>query len=262
MPRVASPRIIVLSIVMLVVAVNAIVFGGRVFSWASDGTGRLIEGAASRIAWMRTIGTTALRRTDLAQRVQQLEEENGMLRGEILRFVEVEREAAFCRESAGIVGLPSVKRLEAGIFAYNTAAGVRQAIINRGIDEGVSVGDVVITSRGELVGAVRSVYGSHAVVHRIQDVSFEVTARVNGGDVAGLIRSDGSGSLTLELVQKDEVVSEGAGVVTSGDDGYPAGLLIGSVRSVNNTAATLFQQVYIDPAVPNDVHGRVLVLRP
>jgi cell shape-determining protein MreC len=217
---------------------------------------------AARISWVRTIGTTVLQRTDLAQRMTELEEENGRLRGELQRCSEVEREAAFCREAAGIVSRPAGNMQEAGIFSYNTASGIRQAIISRGAGDGVSAGDVVMTSRGELVGVVRSVYESHATVYRIQDVAFEVTARVDGSDVAGLVRADGEGSLMLDLVQNDETVSEGAKVVTSGDDGYPAGLLIGIVRSVNNTAATLFQYVRIEPSVPDGVHGSVLVIRP
>jgi cell shape-determining protein MreC len=83
-----------------------------------------------------------------------------------------------------------------------------------------------------------------------------------GSDVAGLARSDGKGSVLLDLVQKDEQVDEGARIVTSGDDRYPAGLIIGTVRSVDDDAATLFQIVRVAPAAADELHGLVLVIHP
>lgn len=251
-----------LGAIVCVLIANALIFGGRVFSWVADGTVGIVSGASARLGWFNTVRTTIVRRIDLAVRTTELEAQNEQLRGALVRLDEVQREATTCRETANITVRPSGSAVQAGIFAYSISAGVRQAILNRGTDDGITVGDVVMTSSGALVGVVRSVFSEHAIVLREQDVAFEATARIAGSDVAGLVRSDGDRSLVLDLIQKDEHIDEEALVVTSGDDRYPAGLIIGTVRSVNNTAATLFQIVRIEPKVPDAIHGHVLVIRP
>lgn len=262
MSRVTTPRILILGVVVVVCLVNAVLFGGRVFSWAAGSTSTALSAVSSRIAWVNALIASVSLRSDLAVRVAELEDENERLRGELAQFDEVQREAQSLREAAQITARPAGAMQQAAIFSYNTATGIRQAIINRGSDDGVAVGDVVMTSGGALVGSVQSVFPDHATVQRVQDVSFQVTARVSGGDIAGLVRSDGDGALILDLIQKDEVISEGALVITSGDDRYPAGLYIGTVRSVDNNVATLFQIVRINPIVPDAVHGFVLIVRP
>lgn len=262
MPRLATPRIMILGVVVVLLVVNTAVFGGRLLSWAGDRTASVAGAAAGRIAWVRSLTASVMQRSDLAVRISELEAENALLRGRVLQLEEVERQVARYREAANISVRPAGTSLQAGIFSYSTAAGVRQAVVNRGSEEGVATGDVVMTAGGALVGSVQSVFARHATVRRVQDAAFEVTARVSGGDVAGLVRSDGAGGLILDLIQKDESVSEQATVVTSGDDRYPAGLRIGTVRSVDNNAATLFQIVRVTPAIPDDVHGFVLIVRP
>ena len=137
-----------------------------------------------------------------------------------------------------------------------------QTVLNRGTDEGIAVGDVVSTGFGELVGTVERVSADHSIVRMVGDPTLEVTARVLTSDVAGLVRSDRGSSVVLDLVRNDEVVAEGATLVTSGDDRYPAGLIIGTVRSIDHEAVTLFQRIRVTPAVRDDIHGPVLVSRP
>jgi rod shape-determining protein MreC len=262
MPRAATPRILILGVVVVILIANAVVFGGRMFSWVADRTSMAVTVTAARIAWVRSLTLSVVSRTDLAVRVSVLEEENSRLYGQVSQLEDIRREAAAYREVAGITTRPAGTTLQAGVFSYNTVSGVRQAIVNRGTQDGVTVGDVVMTATGALVGSVQSVFTDHATVRRVQDAAFQVTARVSGGDIAGLVRSDGQGALILDLVQKDEAITEGATVVTSGDDRYPVGLLIGTVRSVDNNVATLFQIVRIEPAVPSAVHGMVFIVRP
>ena len=56
--------------------------------------------------------------------------------------------------------------------------------------------------------------------------------------------------------------TEGAVVVASGLDGIPAGLPIGTIRSVDAERTTLFQIIRIDPAHEAESVWRVLVLVP
>ena len=262
MPRVTTPRAIVLGAIVLVCIVNAVLFGGRALSWVADRTASLTSAVSGRIAWLRSLSLVAANTRDAAARIVQLEQDNERLRNELSAAESLGREAEFLRAAVGLSPRPVSPPLAAGIFTYSSVVGIRNAVLNRGTADGVSVGDVVVSGQGALIGVVQSVFERHASVRRVQDLTFEVTARVEGGAVAGLIRTDSDGTVSMDLVQKDEQIQEGARVLTSGDDRYPAGLLIGTVRTVNNDAATLFQIVRITPAAPDAVSGPVLILRP
>jgi len=50
--------------------------------------------------------------------------------------------------------------------------------------------------------------------------------------------------------------------MTDGGDGLVGGLLIGTVRSVEQPAASLFSLVHLTPAMDPDIIGRVIVIHP
>lgn len=100
------------------------------------------------------------------------------------------------------------------------------------------------------------------MVRTIGDPALEVTARVVGTDVSGLLHTDAKEGLVLDMVQKAEFVSEGQSIATSGNDGLPAGILIGTVRSVDTESATLFKIVRVSSAAAKDFSGKVLVFHP
>lgn len=260
MTRSPAPRIVTLVIAIVVLGVSMTMLNGRLYSWISGRTVALAAPLAERLGRVRTVLSLFLTRGELAARVELLERENLSLRGSLGELDQLRQDVAFLRDAASLSA--TRVRIEAGIFSYGSDAGARQAVVNRGSDAGVAAGDVVMTASGALVGVVQSVFPDHAVVRRIHDPGFEVTARIVGGEIAGLARSDGRGALLLDLVRKDEAVSEGAQIVTSGDDRYPGGLVIGTVRSVDPTAPTLFQIIRVTPAIPDDIHGPVLIIRP
>lgn len=172
------------------------------------------------------------------------------------------RENEFLRSSAGIPQRPDAEPVLGGVFVYLRAGGVREVIINRGSRDWVSRGDLVLDGGGGLVGVVSDVAQQTARVRQVTDAAFEVAARVEHTDIAGLAHAHSAEGLLLDLVKKDEVVTEGQLVVTSGADGLPAGIRLGTVRSVQDDAATLFRVVRLTPVVSDSYTGPVLVVRP
>lgn len=258
-----KPRVIVAVALFLIVVINAVVFGGRLTAWIADGTGRWLAPVAARVGALRAfIGTLAYRR-DLAAENLSLQDQLTRARAQSADQEDLERELAFYRAAAGMRERLGAHPVEAGIFSYPQSGGVNQVVINRGGADQVAVGDAVVNPDGALVGVVAQVFDRHATARLIGDAGMEVTARVAGTDVSGLVRVDGSGTIILDLLQKDEQISEGQTVVTSGDDHYPAGFVIGTVRSIDNDAATLFKVVHLTPAVPSGgVSGRVIIIGP
>jgi rod shape-determining protein MreC len=212
---------------------------------------------AAGFAW-----TTALSRTGtLASENLRLQDELTRMRADEGAREDAFREAAFLRELSGLDG--SLRRMprEASVFTYGV--GIQQnAMLDHGTDAEVSSGDIVITATGALVGRVEDVGDRWARVRLLTDASLEVTAHVLGTDIGGLVRVDALDGLVLDLVNKDEAIAEGQTVVTSGDDRFPAGIVIGTVRAVDTERTTLFAIVRITPAVAAPVRGRVIVIQP
>ncbi len=262
MTRSAAPRVWIIAGLMTLVALNALVFHSRLTAWMSDQTGRLVSPAARRVAGLRDFVGTFVRRIDLARENLQLSDRVAQMQSQFAGQEDLRRQLEFYREAAGIREHTGTQPIEAGIFSYTQGTGTQQLVINRGSTDWVAVGDVVITSRGELVGMVTQVFDRHSIVRGVDDVASQVTVRISGSEVAGLLRSTRTGGLVIDLVQQSEVVAEGSQIVTSGDDRYPAGLTVGTVRAVDNDAATLFKIVHVNPAVHSGIRGSVLVVRP
>ena len=262
MSRPSAPRTLILLLVAAVLVVNAAVFHQRLTEWISGMTGTVIAPIDARLAWLRAVAAGALSRDDLARRNEDLANENAVLRWQLADQEQLRRDVAFYREAAGITARGALPPVEAGVITNGDAGGVRQVVLNRGSDDWVMTGDVVATSAGVLVGSVIRVFPDHSVIRAIGDAQFEVAARVSGTDITGLVRTGSDGTVILDLVQKDEMLGEGAQLVTSGDDRFPAGLIIGTVRSVDNEAATLFQVIRVNPGISERPDSRVLVIRP
>lgn len=262
MTRSVAPRPLILLGLAMIIIVNAWLFGGRLTAWIADGTGHILAPVAGRVARLRAFALTTLGRGDLAAQNLALQDEITRLRAQVAGREALENQLQFYRDAAGIRDRTGREPIAAGIFSYPQSGGVRQAVINRGRAEWVIIGDVVVTPSGALVGAVVTVFEHHSVVRTIGDVALDVTVRVLGTEVSGLLRTAPDGSVMMDLVQKNETVTEGSVVVTSGDDRYPAGLVVGTIRSVDNDAATLFKIVRIAPAVTGGISGDVIVIKP
>jgi rod shape-determining protein MreC len=143
----------------------------------------------------------------------------------------------------------------------------QQVTISAGARQGVRKYDPVVTPDG-LVGQVDRVADQVARVKLLTDRSSAVSAKAYSG-ADGVIRSSEgtSDALSLDLVQKDEVVKRGDYVVTSGwrsgdlGSAYPKGLPIGVVTSVGRTDTDLYTQVLVEPYVDFSDLDAVLVLR-
>jgi rod shape-determining protein MreC len=171
-------------------------------------------------------------------------------------------ELVFYRTSLGVrsaVGDRAV--VVAHITAQPALAGERMLVIDRGTDDGIGVGDAVVTASGSFVGLIGSTGALKSTVRALGDPAIQIAARIYGTPITGLVHSTG-GSLVFDLVRKDEAVVEGAVIVTSGDDRLPPAFILGTVSSIDQNATSLFQIIRMRPAAASVQSGFVLVIRP
>ncbi len=124
-------------------------------------------------------------------------------------------------------------------------------IIDRGLKNGVFVGQPVVADKGILVGKILKVTKNSAVVLLINDDLSKVAAKIqNQAKTIGIIEGEYGLGIRMKLIPQTEMIKEGDVVVTSGlERGVPAGILIGQVERVMSAPEELFQEAAIKSAV-------------
>lgn len=143
---------------------------------------------------------------------------------------------------------PGREYLAGRIIANDPNGLIRSVIIDRGSEQGVQKGMVVVVDRG-MVGRVMTVYPRAAKVLLTTDASSAVNGVVQRSRVQGVAVGRPDGTLALRYVDKDADVKEGDVVITSGlGGGFPRGITIGTVKRVTNEDQASFKEVQVTPA--------------
>ena|SRR3989344_2209103 len=160
------------------------------------------------------------------------------------------------------VGLGS--RLErvvtpAGLFNLNLMPDGYNALINKGSEDGIIKGNIVLTSEGFLAGRIEEIFSNTSRVMLVSDPSFKTTVRVQGRETSGIARGALADGMVLDLVVQTDHVVEGDILVSTGDDTIPAGLVVGTITNVQNNETEIFQKVKIAPAM-RFTSGTVMII--
>ena len=120
--------------------------------------------------------------------------------------------------------------------------------IDKGSDEGVVKNMAVVTPQG-LVGRVLSSAIHSSRVMLITDSQSRVSVRIRETRDAGIVEGNGSGMLTLRLVDLGVELKSGQTLETAGLGGiYPKGVTVGTVVTVWTENNGLYQAASIKPS--------------
>jgi|SRR3989344_4286127 len=176
----------------------------------------------------------------LAAKIQELRQEKAVLQelgkeNKLLRQVlSLGMEGEFDLKLARVVGKDILKDV---------------LTINRGAEDGVSLGLPVVTSQKILVGRIGEVYQNFSRVILITDKDSQFDAKVVVSDIYGMARGKGNHSLALDLISKDKDIKAGDLVLTSSLGGvFPANLLVGMVKNAEKSDINPFQGIDLTPA--------------
>lgn len=130
-------------------------------------------------------------------------------------------------------------------------------VIDRGADDGIEVGDAVMTELSYAVGRVTSVTAGTATVTTIIDTSSSVGATVHKTGDSAVAQGDFSlmekGLLKLSFLPEGVQLLAGDTVVSSGRGGvYPKGLVIGTVTDVVTSSSGAGDYAVLKPAAQLD----------
>jgi rod shape-determining protein MreC len=151
------------------------------------------------------------------------------------------------------------KTVAAQVIGSSGADSSRVIYIDKGENAGIARDMAVITADG-IVGKVLMVWPSLSQVLLINDQSSGVGAILEKSRLQGVLRGTATGEVELEHIMKDEDVTPGETILTSGGDQiFPKGLHVGTVAKVEK-GKDVFLSVKIRPSASLSKLEEVLVL--
>lgn len=214
-----------------------------------------------------SIATTIAEIDRLRQENAELRQENDRLEAESRSAAELQREN---EQLTGLLQLRSglqYQTLAVSVIARESSEARRAIVIDRGSDDGVSAGMVVIAAGGALVGRITDVGPSFAHVVLISDATSTVIGQLLSSAATGKVIGQLGGALIMQDVDAAAEVTIGEEVFTAGIEleggirsPYPKGLLIGRVVDVTRDPNEVVQTVFLEPAAPLDRLEFLLVI--
>jgi rod shape-determining protein MreC len=223
-----------------------------------------LDGAARTVAsTLEALGDINRLRADN----QAFREENERLRIENAQLDAIRREneqlTALLQLASGL----EYDTIAARVIGRESSEFRRVVTLDRGSDEGIEKGDVVIAAGGALAGRVVEVGPTFSRVLLINDTSSTVIGQVPGSGATGEVIGQLEGALVMRNIDATEQVQLGEEVVTAGIElsggvrsPYPRGLLIGQVVDVRRDVNDVVQTAFLAPTANLDKLEVVLVI--
>jgi rod shape-determining protein MreC len=150
-------------------------------------------------------------------------------------------------------------KLAANVVHRNSSPFTDVLSIDRGANDGIRTGMVVLSSQGTLLGTVTSVTANRSFVRLITDSTSRVAAETVETRFDGIVKGAANRQLYFDFAQAD--VKVGDIIVTSALTGrFPQGIPIGRVAEVSGTAQDLFRTVRLETLVRVSTVRTVIVL--
>lgn len=236
---------------------NGVAFAFKPFQVAVDGMARDVSSIASTITEI----------DQLRQENAALKADNDQLQAEAQSAQEIQRENDLLTGLLQIRNGLAYHTQAATVIARDSSEARRVVVIDRGTDDGIAVGQIVIAAGGALAGRVSDVGPTFAHVTLISDSSSTVIGQLFSTAATGKVIGQLGGALVMQDVDSSATVAIGEEVFTAGielGDGirspYPKGLLIGAVVDATRDPNEVVQTLFLEPAAPLDSLEYLLVI--
>jgi len=126
-------------------------------------------------------------------------------------------------------------------------------ILDKGSDDGVKKEQIVLY-KDSFIGRISEVNPGFSKVVLLSDSSNTITVRTQDSNALGVLKGQSNGELLFDNVLLSDVLKIGDFVVTNGDqqmngNGYPPGILLGRITSVDKNPSALFQKASVEPLI-------------
>ena len=122
----------------------------------------------------------------------------------------------------------------------------RSFLINKGTNDGIAIGMVVISEGETIIGRIADASYSVSKVETILDTQSRIAAITATSKISGLVRGLGSDAI-FDLIVKNKKPEIGELIISSGTDGlWPRGFIIGKVKEVKSQDNQVFNTADIE----------------
>ncbi len=201
--------------------------------------------------------------------LQKLQKENLALQAQLVHEKQLEEDNAALRDQFQTASIPSTSLLPATVIgAPQFIPGVgspENLVIDKGTKSGVVGGETVIYQRN-VVGTISGATDWAAQVMLVSSANSSFTAKTVGSHAQGVLSGEGEGSMVLGSVLLSDTLQVGDIVVTSGSEdgvgkGFPPGLIVGKIISVNKTPSSLYQSARVQSLLQFNKLTTVFVIK-
>lgn len=176
--------------------------------------------------------------------LKNLESQNSQLRSTLIDRKNIESQIKQLKSVLNLAGTGGYKVVSAKVISQGTSASFSQSItIDIGTNSHITRDMTVICGDG-LVGVVKEVYASTALVMLESDPSFHVGVRIAGSQEIGILSGQGTDRAILQLLDSQTTVKVGDVLLARGSEGgkpFVPGVPVGTVTSVPNSAGSVSQ---------------------
>jgi rod shape-determining protein MreC len=177
----------------------------------------------------------------------------------LLRFEHLEKENAHLRELMQMSQRVETRSIAADILYNAPDPFARKLILDRGAQQGVEPGLVVVDARG-VIGQITRVHPIQSEVTLLTDRNQSIPVSVVRNGVRGVLYGVGRGMLEMRHVLADVDIQPGDELVTSGLDGvFVPGLPVATVTRVDRDADA-FARIECEPLAAIERSVQVLVI--
>ncbi len=177
--------------------------------------------------------------------INDLKKENAKLKAKVIFNEDTLGKLKKLRGALNLAGRAGYTVVEARVIGKGSASTFSQTItLDAGSIDGVRKDMTVMGSYG-LVGVIKKVTATSAVVLLMNDPTFRVGVRIARSQSVGVVIGQGSGRYTLQLLDPAGDIKKGDVLVSLGSDGnrpFVPGVPVGQVTAVNGSSASLTQE--------------------
>ncbi len=184
-------------------------------------------------------------KTELDQALAQ----NKKLSSQLVLASETKGESAQLNGVLDLAGRGGYKVVAARVIGHGSASSFSQTItINQGSRSGIKK-DMTVISQNGLVGLVKNVTSTSAIVLLMSDPSFKVGVKITRSQSIGILQGQGNSSYSFVLLDPAGAIKVGDNLVTNGSDNnhpFIPGVPVGHVTVLDNSTAALVQSATVE----------------
>jgi len=208
---------------------------------------------------LKTVYNEQTDKRDFLEIIKNLEQETNRLSAENLELKVLKEENEKLRQYLKFSSENNFQYILANIIHRDFEKNEKKITINKGLKDGLRKDLGVVNSHGVIIGKIIEVKENISEVLLVSDSGCKLASFVyseNEGQVnktSGITQGELGLTIKMDFISQSQKIKEQDIVLTSGlEKDIPRGLIIGTIREVNNNSNDIWQSAIIDPSADLD----------